>query len=60
MLIHKMNNLKQKPVCWGNDFQPIAVQMAQDIDQVTCVDCLRMLAKDAVLYGRDRKPGRKW
>jgi hypothetical protein len=56
---HKQNNITGMPVCW-DERQNIAIMMVKNIDDVTCVECLRRLAKDAVLYGNQRRPRRKW
>lgn len=34
--------------------------VVRKIDDVDCVKCLRMLAKDAGRYGNGRRPSRKW
>lgn len=57
---HKRHNLKGRPVCGGDDSRDVTGIMVADIDRVDCVECLRALAKDAVLYGRDRRPKRGW
>jgi len=58
--VHKRNQAgNQGPLCkqvpWTED-----VIMADNIDLLTCVFCLRLLAKDAVIYGNQRRPSRKW
>lgn len=61
MAVHKRNNATNKPVCWVPGYlKPDSIEMASEIDDVDCVLCLRQLVKDAVIYGVDRKPKRKW
>ena len=54
MIIHKRNTLKGRPVCWDENLS-IAIMMADNVDKVSCADCLRRLAKDAVIYGNGRR-----
>jgi hypothetical protein len=57
--VHKRNNLRNTPVCFQNDPPMDVLIMTEEIDEVTCVMCLRMLARDAVIYGNARKPRRE-
>lgn len=56
MIVHMRHNLKGRPVCYRDDtpFVPSAM-MDNNIDNITCVDCLRDLAKAAVIYGNARR-----
>jgi hypothetical protein len=61
--VHKRNQAgNQGPVCLKVQPQlaDTDVIMDDNIDLVTCIYCLRILAKDAVLYGNARRPERKW
>jgi len=62
MDVHKRHNLTNAPVCFQNEptRRTDGVIMADDINDVTCFLCLRMLARDAVIYGNQRRPKRKW
>ncbi len=62
---HMQSTQTKVPVCWGygtkgREVGPEGLGLTQDIDLVDCVPCLRMLVKDAVLYGVGRKPNRSW
>lgn len=51
---HMRNSLKpDQAVCAQPDLTDQG--LSYNIDDVNCVSCLRMLAKDAVIYGRERK-----
>jgi hypothetical protein len=53
--IHMRNNLKpNQAVCEGG-----GPTLVSNIDDVDCVLCLRLLVKDAVLYGRERR-AKRW
>lgn len=64
MTTHKRNQAGPRigPLCLDKFRKPTpeGTLMADEIDEIDCVNCLRMLAKDAVLYGRDRRPRRTW
>lgn len=50
---HMRNSLKpDQSVCAQPDLTDQG--LSNNIDNVDCVSCLRMLAKDAVVYGVDR------
>lgn len=51
---HMRNNLKpNRPVCDQPDMTDQS--LSSNIDAVDCVTCLRLLVKDAVIYGVDRR-----
>ena len=60
MDIHMRNSVSAYPipVCWNNHNRRITAMITTDIDKVSCVSCLRMLAKDAVIYGNARRAKR--
>jgi hypothetical protein len=59
--VHKRNHRTGGPLCLGaGASQTDDVTMHDNIDVLTCVSCLRMLAKDAVIYGNGRRPSREW
>ncbi len=45
MVVHMLNESLVQPICWGSSMRNEGVVMHRDIDQVTCVHCLRILAK---------------
>lgn len=57
---HMRDTIRGAPVCWKGAPKHEAIMTSSDIDNVTCVDCLRSMLKDAVRYGVDRKPKRGW
>jgi hypothetical protein len=59
VVIHKRNNLKgEQPLCWHGENRTETFMSHPDVMVVDCVDCLRMLAKDAVLFGNQRRARR--
>ena len=55
LIIHKRNQQTKRPLCWGGVYRDFAMKMADNIDKINCVDCLRMLTKDAVIFGNGRR-----
>lgn len=52
--VHMRNNLQpNRGVC-----EAMGMRFTSKIDEVDCVICLRKLAKDAVIYGRERRAQR--
>jgi hypothetical protein len=64
MTVHMLHAQNHLPVCWQTkDMRGLTQEVfvvGSNIDNIDCVLCLRLLAKDAVLYGNRRKPSRKW
>lgn len=60
MDIHMRDTIRGLPVCWHGVLKHDAMMTSPNIDDVNCVECLRALVKDAVRYGRERKPKRQW
>lgn len=58
--IHMLDQQTQLPVCWNGQKQADGHVTASNIDSIDCVPCLRMLVKDAVVYGVGRKAKGKW
>lgn len=60
-MTHMLHTQTRLPVCWrGVNKEDEVVDVKTNIDDVDCVACLRMLAKDAVIYGVGRNPKRNW
>jgi hypothetical protein len=57
-LHHFFNSGTKQPVC-NTPFQGDDTVGSQDLDAVTCIECLRRLAKDAGRYGNGRRPMRR-
>lgn len=57
--MHFQDSRSGMPLCWQGVDKRVAFIATTNIDNVTCTDCLRPLAKDAVLYGRGRRARRQ-
>lgn len=65
MAVHKKNQPGNQDALCGKIIQPSLLEvetyyLSNNIDEITCVDCLRMLAKDAGKWGNRRRPSQKW
>ena len=56
---HMQNYITARPVC-ADSPHSVAARSTSVVDDVSCIDCLRRLAKDAVRYGNGRKARRSW
>lgn len=59
MTTHKRDNQHGvMPLCWRGVDKGVVAKVEVFVDNIDCVDCLRMLVKDAVLFGNGRRARR--
>lgn len=55
---HKRSQLTKGPLCMPRVRGESVYEVADNIDDIDCANCLRLLAKDAGRYGNERRPRR--